>query len=186
MDKNTLRKIISAKRKDLSVSFLANASEMIAERFELFLKEKNTKSILMYMALPGEVQTQKLVELLSDAGCEIWLPKVVGDLLEIRRFEGMTSLQKGSFGVWEPTGKICPELSVLDLIVVPGVAFSVEGDRMGYGKGYYDRLLSQTNAIRVGFCFEFQLFESLPTETHDKSMDLILTEERTIVLSRCN
>lgn len=186
MDKNTLRKIIYAKRKDLSVSFLAEASEIIADRFILFLKEKNVKSVLMYMALPNEVQTQKLVELLYQQGIDVWLPQVVGDTLHVRSFDGMSGLKKGSFGVLEPTGKRCPDLAMLDLIVVPGVAFSVKGERMGYGKGYYDRLLSQSDAIRVGFCFEFQLFESLPTEIHDKSMDLILTEDRTIVLSRCN
>lgn len=184
MDKKSLRKIIYAKRKDLSLSFLEDASEKIADSFEVVLKEKGVKSVLMYMALPGEVQTKELVESLFRRGLQIWLPKVVGENLEIRAFEGMESLEKGSFGVYEPTGRLCTDLSEIEMIVVPGVAFSVDGDRMGYGKGYYDRLLSQTNAIRVGFCFEFQLVENLPVEPHDKSMDMLLTENQVIVLSQ--
>lgn len=176
MNKTTLRSLIASQRKALSSAEIQNMSARIAESFLQLSSLKTANNILLYAALPREVQTMGLIRTLSSSK-NIWLPKVVGEDLEIRAYEGEQSLQTGHFNVPEPTGLLCPDLRIIDLIVVPGVAFSREGDRMGYGKGFYDRLLPKLDAKKIGFAFDFQLFFDIPTEDHDEKMDLIITQK---------
>lgn len=183
MNKSTIRSHIASLRKSLSHEEIEKlSSENI--RYFLNLKEvAEAKSILLYAALPKEVQTLPLIHALS-AHKQIWLPRVVGQELEIRAYEGDSSLERGHFGVPEPTGYLCSDPESIDLVLVPGVAFSRSGARMGYGKGFYDRLLPKLRAGKIGFAFDFQLFDHIPTEDHDEHMDLIITSSGIIVPSR--
>ena len=96
-------------------------------------------------------------------------------------YAGKESLKTGVFGILEPSEdcEAVPE-SEIDLIIVPGVAFDRQLNRMGRGKGYYDRLLSTLQAPKIGICFDFQLQDTVPTESFDKKMDMIITEKEII------
>lgn len=183
MNKSIIRSHIASLRKSMSPDEIEKLSSENIRHF-LNLKEvTEAKSILLYAALPKEVQTLPLIHTLS-TGKQVWLPKVAGLELEIRAYEGDSSLQKGNFNVPEPTGRLCPDPEDIDLVLVPGVAFSRNGARMGYGKGFYDRLLPKLRAKKIGFAFDFQLFDHIPTEDHDEHMDLIITNSEIITLSR--
>ncbi len=105
----------------------------------------------------------------------ILLPAIDGDNLKIKQFTGMQSMKKGdNFGILEPTGDEFTKLNTIDLIIVPGVAFDKNNNRMGRGRGYYDKLLKSTKAHKIGVCFDFQFFNNVPIEKHDLPMDIVI------------
>ena len=107
----------------------------------------------------------------------IALPVVVGDDLELRLYTGPEDLKPGAYGIEEPTGELFTDYADIDFIVVPGVAFDRNGNRLGRGKGYYDRLLPRIpSAHKAGICFPFQLVEEVPAEPFDIRMDEIITQ----------
>lgn len=106
----------------------------------------------------------------------IILPVVTGDELELRVYTGPQDLAIGSYGIAEPTGAPFTDYETIDLAVIPGVAFDRYGHRLGRGKGYYDRLLPQIPASKVGICFPFQLIEEVPAEAFDFRMDTIIAQ----------
>lgn len=105
------------------------------------------------------------------------LPVVTGDELELRRYSGKTDLKKGSFGIDEPTGEIVTDFSSIDVAIIPGVGFDKYGNRLGRGKGYYDRLLPKLQSYNIGVCFSFQVLPEIPTESFDRPMDEVWTQE---------
>ena len=107
----------------------------------------------------------------------ILLPVVVGDDLELRLYTGPEDLNPGAYGIEEPTGELFTDYADIDFIAVPGVAFDRNGNRLGRGKGYYDRLLPRIpSAHKAGICFPFQLVEEVPAEPFDIRMDEIITQ----------
>jgi 5-formyltetrahydrofolate cyclo-ligase len=133
-------------------------------------------TVLLYHPLPGEVDTTMLLDKALLMGKRVLLPKVVGDELELRIYTP-DSLQQGAYSIMEPTGELFPVDSYheIELAIIPGVAFDRLGARLGRGKGYYDRLLSQMpNAYKIGICFPFQLLERLPSEPHDVLMNEVI------------
>lgn len=88
-----------------------------------------------------------------------------------------TNWKKGSFGVLEPLSEHIVQPNDFDVIIVPLVAFDVKGNRLGYGKGYYDRYLKHTHALRIGVGYEFQKVDTLITESHDFPLDMVVSEQ---------
>ena len=142
----------------------------------------------LYASFRSEVETQsELVRQLADSHSVI-LPRCYGDELRLFRIASMSELQRGAFGIPEPNDAIVllddrrVDPVQVDVFVVPGLGFDRRGNRLGHGKGHYDRLLSQAspNSVKVGICFDCQLTEELPTEPHDIRLDWIITESETI------
>ena len=106
------------------------------------------------------------------------LPCVDGDELRLRRYTGPECMTAGEqFGIGEPTGPEFSDTDSIDIIIVPGVAFDRQGNRLGRGRGFYDRLLKTTpNAIKIGVAFDFQVVDQVPTEPLDVPMNLIISE----------
>lgn len=131
--------------------------------------------ILLYHSLPDEVCTHDLISQACNEGKRVLLPVVVGDDLELHEYQGEGSLVEGAFRIQEPTGSLFTNYQAIDLAVIPGVAFTADGQRLGRGRGYYDRLLSRLPDVhKVGICWPFQLISSLPAEPHDLPMDAII------------
>ena len=125
------------------------------------------RTVLLYHPLPDEVDTRPLLAALTR--CQCLLPVVVGDDLQLRRYTGELSV--GAFGILEPVGDTFEALADIDLVIVPGMAFTRDGRRLGRGRGYYDRLFPRlTSAYRLGLCHEWQLVDDIPTEPHDITM----------------
>ncbi len=132
--------------------------------------------VLLYHPLPDEVDIRPLIADAYSRGCTVLLPAVIGRDVELRIYGGIHSLRPGAYGIMEPTGPLFPpaQYGSIDLALVPGMAFTAEGHRLGRGKGYYDRLLPLLpNAWRMGICFPFQLLPAIPTEPHDVCMHQI-------------
>lgn len=95
----------------------------------------------------------------------------------LRLFTSEEEMKTGAFGISEPTGLTFDKLDEIDLIIVPGMAFDKEGHRLGRGKGFYDRFLSQPNIMstyKIGICLPHQLLEAIPTEAHDITMNEVI------------
>ena len=147
------------------------------EETELF---RQASCVALYHAIPGEVQTAGFIEKWFDKK-SLFLPLVINDHLRLLPYKGNEHLTPGVFGILEPTDiEATSPQSDIDLIIVPGVAFDRQLNRMGRGKGYYDRLLSTLQAPKIGICFDFQLQDSVPVEPFDKRMDMIITEKEVI------
>lgn len=123
--------------------------------------------------MKDEVRTHSFIEKWSQSK-QIILPVVKGCELELHTYTGKQYLSIGAYGIKEPTGKSFYNYSQIDLAIIPGVAFDKSGNRLGRGKGYYDRLLPNLSALKIGICFSFQYLEEIPAETFDIRMDRVI------------
>ncbi|MBI9069380.1 MAG: 5-formyltetrahydrofolate cyclo-ligase [Salinivirgaceae bacterium] len=161
-------------KKDFPENERLAQSELIFSHLENQEYFKNAKIILAYWSMNDEVHTHSFIEK-AYKNKNILLPSVNGDDLLIKEYKGIESMVPGEhFGILEPSGPIFSEESKIDLIIVPGVAFDAQNKRMGRGRGYYDKLLKNSHAIKIGICFDFQFFENIPAEPHDVAMDYVI------------
>ena len=173
MDKKELRTLIKALKKQHTPDELDRQSEIICKKIEQHPDFINAKRVMLYNALPDEVRTAYLIDRWRDKKT-IVLPTVVGDDIIPVALDSNTGFAVGDFNILEPQNK--PYEGSFDIIIVPGVAFDPQGNRMGRGKGYYDRfLVKYPNVKKIGICFDFQLVESIPAEPHDIRMDEVIS-----------
>lgn len=178
MDKSELRKQIRAAKKAVSLDEKIRRSEPLMRRVEDLDQFKQAETILLYWSMDDEVQTHDFVNRWYNEKT-ILLPCVDGDDLLLRQYTGPECLVAGDqFGIGEPTGPVFTNLEKVDMIMVPGVAFDRHCNRMGRGRGFYDRLLKSTpNAYKVGVGFNFQMFDEIPVEPFDVAMNQVIVED---------
>lgn len=141
---------------------------------------QQAQHILCYWSLPDELPTHESVNRWLADGKNIYLPRVNGDDLEIVPYIGPESLDDNNkFHIGEPVGDAV-SASCLELIIVPAVALDGHRNRLGRGKGFYDRLLSTTDCPTIGVACDFQLVEEVPVESHDRPLDCIVTSDTVI------
>ena len=170
--KNELRAHIRTLKKQQSAENLAQQSADICAKILQNSCVKNAQTIMLYSALPDEVQTSKLIDNLKDTK-KIILPTVVGDDIIPVALDEQTTFCVGDFNITEPQGK--PYEGKIDVAIVPGMAFDHNRNRLGRGKGYYDRFLEQHPETKlIGICFDFQYVDKIPTEPTDIRMDEII------------
>lgn len=173
-----IRKLIRERFKGLGADELARQSAQVWQAVEELDVFRRAHGVLAYWAMADEVQTQQFI-LRWCGEKQFYLPSINGNELEIRPFAGLSDLREGpGYGIPEPTGKPLQDLSCIDLILVPGRAFDTRCNRLGRGKGYYDRLLAETDAFTLGIGIEFQLIENVPTENHDRQLNAVVCGTR--------
>lgn len=181
--KENLRKEIKEKRRKHSKEDNRKKSKEIKERLFELKEFREAETVLFYISYNGEVFTHDMI-LESFYKKNIIVPvSNPGDCtLTLSHLKSWEELGVGSYGILEPRVEKIRKMKVeaIDLILVPGVAFDKKGNRLGHGKGYYDRLLEKTNATKIGLAFEFQIVDKIPTDENDKPVDIIITEERVI------
>ncbi|MDE5814388.1 MAG: 5-formyltetrahydrofolate cyclo-ligase, partial [Muribaculaceae bacterium] len=170
MEKSDIRRKIKNLRMMLSEMEKASAAEEVFAQLEKTAAFMMADNILMYHSLPDELQTINFLRKWRDRK-RFFLPRVNGVNLDILPYEE-TRLELGSFHIEEPTGEDVVDVDDIELMVIPAVAFDRKGNRLGRGNGFYDRLLSTSIATKIGVGYEFQLFDSLPSEPHDMAMDM--------------
>ena len=153
---------------------LAEWSAEIVEKLKLRIDE--SRVVMAFWPLPDEVDIRPLIDRLVDEGKTVLLPKVTGDeTMELRRYTSQADLSEGTFHIMEPVGEPFVDYGQIDVALVPGVAFDAAGHRLGRGRGYYDRFLSECPAIyKIGVCFPFQRVAGVPVEAHDVVLDQII------------
>jgi 5-formyltetrahydrofolate cyclo-ligase len=129
-------------------------------------------SVMAFVGCKGEPDTDPLFARLAADGKRLLLPRVEDGRLVV--CDGGGPMTVSSFGVSEPTGPAVP-LTVVDFVIVPGLAFTTAGGRLGYGAGFYDRFLAQLTAPNAGVCFAEQLVDELPLEPHDVLLQQVIS-----------
>ena len=143
---------------------------------------QQAQTIALYKNLPSEVDTNELIKKCLEDGKVVALPRVTGDDLIFYQVEQEETFTKSSFGILEPTedsrNVIKPE--DIDLIIVPGVCFDLEHNRLGFGKGFYDRYLNGLSIPSIAICFDEQILKDdlIPTNENDMKIALIITDKR--------
>ncbi len=135
---------------------------------------QEAKNILLFWSLPDEIPTHDFIIKWSKEK-NIYLPVVIGDDSEIRLFTNPDKMETGAFNIAEPVGKRFSNYEEIDLIIVPGMAFDLNGNRIGRGKGYYDKLLKHFSCPKIAICFSCQIYPSVPHEEWDQKVDKIIT-----------
>ena len=140
---------------------------------------------LTYFSARREPKLAQMHERMLQNGHELYFPVVQGDDIRFYFAQSPSDFTKGAFGLMEPSDRDLPyDESEPALCFVPGVAFSESGDRIGFGRGYYDRFLAaHPDVKKVGICYEFQLTNEIRPKSTDVKMDTIITEERIIHIS---
>ena len=173
MDKKELRTHIKTLKKQHTKEQLMEQSKKILAKLEQHPDFVKAEKVMLYSALPDEVQTQAFLEKWH-LKKQIILPTVVGDDIIPVAFIADTNFAVGDFNILEPQNE--PYTGDFDLIIVPGVAFDYMGNRLGRGRGYYDRFLCQhLDVKRIGICFDFQMVDEVPAEPFDIRMDEVIS-----------
>ncbi len=185
--KNELRKMILEQRKALSDEEVYELSIQICNKVREMQEYKDAEDICMYMPANNEVDVTFLIEDAWNSGKTVWLPKTAGRRMDFFKFDRNTPLSEGSYKILEPESDIMLEPDEKTLILMPGVAFSMDGGRIGYGTGYYDIYLEQHSESRkVAVGYDFQIVDELPVEEHDIKPDYIISEKITGKVSKDN
>jgi len=170
--KRALRREIKERIAGLNHEEKRCLSGAILREIEQLPEFKKAKNILLFWSLPDEVFTHDFLEKWHKQKT-LLLPVINGDELELRHYEGDETLKTGAFGIKEPQGKRFTEWDKVDMTLVPGVAFDCNQNRLGRGKGYYDRLLPKISGTKIGICFPCQLVEAIPCREWDVKMDFV-------------
>lgn len=182
--KRLIRKQIAAEKALHSQEELGAWSAALFRKLEQHPRFQSAHTILAYYSLPDEVQTHDFVEKWHKEK-RILLPVVRGNELELRIYTSKDCLAMGeAYRIEEPQGAPFTAYSDIDLALIPGVAFDAQGNRLGRGRGYYDRLLPLLHSYNIGICFAFQLLPSIPTEPFDRPMNEVITHKNLTVDDR--
>jgi 5-formyltetrahydrofolate cyclo-ligase len=177
--KALMRKQMLWMRDALSEAEKKEKSAAIKEKLFALDEFKKARVIAFYISKGSEVDTFGMIADALKEGKEILVP-VTNDEIEFVKFTSFDDLAPAKFNVLEPKTKI-PAEKQPDIVILPGLAFDLGLHRLGYGKGYYDKILKKLpNAIRIGICFDFQIVDNIPKHEHDERLHMIISEKRII------
>lgn len=187
-DKNDIRRQTIARRQSLDDA--GPRSEAITQRLLSEFSIHEGSNWLVYISVRNEVRTNDILQQLLMTSGQVVVPYCLSNHeLGLFQLSDFSQLERGAFGIREPLTDLRAERTVspetLDLVVMPGVAFDRRGNRIGYGKGYFDRLLEKLNAdcTKVALAFDCQIVPEIPIEVHDVPVDYLVTETQFI---RCS
>ncbi|MFO8191535.1 MAG: 5-formyltetrahydrofolate cyclo-ligase [Bacillota bacterium] len=187
MNKKKLRRLIIDRRDQLSEEQINEKSLQIAERLFCLPSYQNAETVMFFISFGSEVVTRPMVERAIEEGKATLAPKAKPksrELVPSRILNWGEDLASGIYGIPEPKEEKLRSYppDAIDLLIVPGVAFDHNGNRLGYGGGYYDRFfpLLKSKVPLVALAFEIQIVPSVPVESWDRAVDLIITESKVI------
>ena len=181
--KDKIRKQILEKRSNLSLEEVDKKSELIIENLAPYLK--NAQNIMIFTDMKNEVRITKLIELYPEKN--FFISKIVNSKnreMKINKYnENELVLHK--FGYYESSSDDFYDEKILDIVIVPALAFDSSKNRIGFGGGYYDTFLNKVreknkNTLFIGVCYDFQMIEEVPIEGHDITLDLVINESEVL------
>lgn len=191
MSKQRVRKETLEKRKSMSSEELIEKSNLVAEKLLSTNLYKDASTIMAYIDFRNEVQTEKIIKTAIADGKRIVIPISIVEtrqllLSEIINYD--TELESGAYGILEPKKEYIRETdpNLVDMVLIPGVAFDERGFRVGYGAGYYDRFLERVreDSSKIALAFELQMVDYAFEDSHDVPVDMIVTEDKIVKCTR--
>lgn len=182
MTKEEIRRRVRARKQMIDQSERLAAAQRVFDTVRSMAAYMVARRVLLYHSLPDELSTHLFFEN-SPADKTYYLPRVNGLDLEILPYE-RSRMHLGSFRIEEPDGDDTVDIDDIDLVIVPAVAYDRHGNRVGRGKGYYDRLLSRSRATTIGICYDFQLFDEFDTDDFDIPVDYVVADGHAVIRRR--
>lgn len=177
--KKEIREKALEQRRAMSHEEVENLSCTICEIIKELPEYKSAENVCLYMPINNEVDLTYLLEGAWSAGKKTWLPKTIGRRMEFLKFDPDTPLSLSAYKTLEPESEEVLEPGADTLILVPGVAYSADGDRLGYGSGFYDKYLEQWHkCTTIAACYDFQIVPEIPSEEHDIKPDFVISEKQ--------
>lgn len=173
-EKSRIREEVKRLKFKMTLEEKKHQADRVFEKIESMPEFKRASTILMYWSMPDELPTHDFIIKWSEHKT-ILLPVVKGDRMTVRKFTGEEDLKRGQWKTLEPAST--HSYSVADLVIVPGVAFDKDRQRLGRGGGYYDRYFKRKHIPKWGICFSFQLFDEVPVVSFDIQMDRVITPD---------
>jgi 5,10-methenyltetrahydrofolate synthetase len=181
--KSELRARLKPLRSSLTENTRAAYSKAIMQQLLSLPEVRDARTLFVYISYGNEVDTHGLLRHFLDTGKDIAVPKILPSKNMIATpFDSWADLRPGTLGILTPSGnEIHP--GPFDLVITPGLGFTLKGHRIGYGRGYYDRWFAGHHpAKKIGFAFEAQIIEDIPCAGHDIPVDILITEKRIITV----
>lgn len=182
-DKPRLRNHLLEKRDGLSHDFMTIASKQIQRNLKKIEVFRNAEKVACYYSIGSEVRTLDIIQQMISEGRTLTLPRVTDEELVFCAVKNFEELQKGEFGIMEPR-KNCPIVENFDVILVPAVAMMRTGQRLGYGRGYYDRFLSKHKTPTIALEYSRLIVRNIPKSEGDIPIQWIVTEDEVIRTSK--
>ena len=177
--KNRIRKEILALRKAMPICLLEEKSKIISEKVIAHMEYQNAELVLCYIDAKNEVNTRYIINYAWENGKKVAVPRVCGDLMKFYLISSYDDLESGYFDIMEPK-KQCVEVTEIpekSVVIMPGVAFDKKGNRIGYGKGYYDKYFAKyPNVYKIAIAFSVQIVPEIPTDELDINAHCVITE----------
>ena len=184
LQKKALRQLIRQRKAQYTETQLVDMSRSVVNQVLADPHFQKARTVLLYHSLPDEVYTPELIALALQAEKRVLLPVVISKTeMEIREYLPTTELAcSEDFHIFEPQGEAFTDYASVDCAIIPGMAFDLQGHRLGRGRGYYDRFLAQAaDVYKVGICFPFQCLPAIPAEPTDVLMDKVVSGEKELV-----
>lgn len=180
-NKKLTRTAIKEKRYALRESEVQSLSQECVSKVLQFPELLEARTVCIYMPTGNEIDTSAIIQYCLENQKRVAAPRIEGDTMDFYYFQSIVDLKQGAYDIWEPTGteRVTDEESV---VIMPGVAFDLDCNRIGYGKGYYDKYLSKhPNMKKIALAYEFQIVGKIKREIHDIRPEMIVTERRVIM-----
>lgn len=175
MDKKVLRREIREKKRAMTEEEIVDRSEKLGQLFVQSEAYRKAKTVYGYLPYNQEVRTVPMLEQALRDGKRVAVPKIYGDTMKFLYLDDLSKVEKNDMGIPEPIADTPVAEDKTALVLMPGLAFTKQGDRMGYGGGFYDRFLAEEpDHPTLALCYEFQMVDSLPTEEFDIPVDTVL------------
>lgn len=186
MSKSTVRAEMIKRRAALPEDASRQLSAQSQARLIALPEFDEASVIALYCPTRAEVLTEELFVTARQSGKTVVFPRISGPVMEFVAVDDLDTLSPCCYGICEPVSGHVVALAEIDLIVLPGVAFDRCGVRLGYGKGYYDRILAEREerTTLVGLAYDFQIVNELPAEPHDVLLDVVVTENHLLRFTR--
>lgn len=166
-------------RKSLSKEEVFLKSTEIKNNLFSEINKLNYNSVCIYLSAFKEPDTTEIIDILLKSNKKVCVPVTDKNkkIIYLSLINDI-NLKKGAYNIYEPVKIIYTDYSFPDLIIIPGIAFDKNKNRIGFGMGYYDKFLNKSRGKKIGLCYDFQLLDNIPSQKHDIKMDIIITEKR--------
>lgn len=181
-EKSSLRKLLLGRRDNLSADFMSIASKQIRKNLKKIEAYREAQTIACYYSIGSEVKTQDIIQEIISEGKTLALPKIDNGMLVFYNVKKFEDLEEGEFGIMEPKQN-CPVVTKFDIILVPAVAMTRKGQRLGYGRGFYDRFLAGKNITSVALTYSRLIVKNIPRSNTDVPIHWVVTEDQVITAS---
>lgn len=167
-------------RREMTEEEVSEKSEKIQRLLFGFDKYKNAQTVMTFISAFKEPSTDQIISDALRNGKRVVVPvsDTKTETIILSYLDNTGDLKKGAYGIYEPSIIKPANGADIDFILIPGLAFDKRGNRLGFGKGYYDKLLCDSAAEKTALCYDFQLLDKIPSDAHDILMSTIITEEK--------